>query len=28
LLNWMNHYSRFWQERFDHLEQLLNRMDP
>jgi DNA-binding transcriptional ArsR family regulator len=27
LVNWMSHYSRFWQSRFDHLEDLLKRMD-
>jgi DNA-binding transcriptional ArsR family regulator len=28
LADWMNAYSRFWQERFDHLEDLLKRMEP
>ena len=27
LINWMNHYGVFWRERFDQLEDLLNRMD-
>src|ERR1700761_967069 len=27
LLDWMSDYSRFWQDRFDRLEDLLNRMD-
>jgi DNA-binding transcriptional ArsR family regulator len=27
LLDWMSYYSRFWQDRFDRLEDLLNRMD-
>ncbi|MEO8152016.1 MAG: metalloregulator ArsR/SmtB family transcription factor [Rhizobacter sp.] len=27
LINWMRHYSEFWQDRFDRLETLLNRMD-
>jgi DNA-binding transcriptional ArsR family regulator len=27
LVNWMSFYSAFWQDRFDHLETLLNRMD-
>ena len=27
LINWMNHYGVFWRERFDRLENLLNRMD-
>ena len=27
LINWMNHYGVFWRERFDRLEDLLNRMD-
>jgi DNA-binding transcriptional ArsR family regulator len=25
--DWMNLYGAFWQERFDHLESLLKRMD-
>jgi DNA-binding transcriptional ArsR family regulator len=27
LVDWMSYYSRFWHDRFDHLEDLLNRMD-
>lgn len=27
LLDWMHYYSRFWHVRFDHLEELLKRMD-
>jgi DNA-binding transcriptional ArsR family regulator len=27
LVNWMSHYREFWGERFDRLENLLNRMD-
>jgi DNA-binding transcriptional ArsR family regulator len=27
LLDWMNYYSRFWQDRFTGLEELLERMD-
>jgi DNA-binding transcriptional ArsR family regulator len=27
LIDWMSYYSRFWQDRFDHLEDLLKRMD-
>src|ERR1700680_988623 len=27
LVNWMSHYREFWVERFDRLENLLNRMD-
>src|ERR1700733_11205411 len=27
LINWMNHYGVFWRDRFDRLENLLNRMD-
>ena len=27
LVSWMNYYSRFWHERLDRLEDLLNRMD-
>ena len=27
LMDWMSLYSDFWQERFDHLENLLIRMD-
>ncbi len=28
LIDWMGLYSVFWRDRFDHLETLLNRMDP
>ena len=27
LTNWLAHYAAFWNERFDKLEDLLNRMD-
>lgn len=27
LIDWINFYSAFWNTRFDHLENLLNRMD-
>jgi DNA-binding transcriptional ArsR family regulator len=27
LVDWMSFYSRFWHERFNRLEDLLNRMD-
>ncbi|HEY4340946.1 MAG TPA: metalloregulator ArsR/SmtB family transcription factor [Steroidobacteraceae bacterium] len=27
LINWIDYYSHFWQERFDQLEDLLKRMD-
>jgi len=27
LIDWMSYYSRFWHDRFDRLENLLNRMD-
>jgi DNA-binding transcriptional ArsR family regulator len=27
LVDWMSYYSRFWNERFDRLEDLLDRMD-
>ncbi|HEY4308928.1 MAG TPA: metalloregulator ArsR/SmtB family transcription factor [Pirellulales bacterium] len=27
LVDWLNHYGRFWQERFARLEDLLKRMD-
>jgi len=27
LVDWITHYSQFWHERFDRLEDLLNRMD-
>src|SRR3954454_15995703 len=28
LMDWMNHYGAFWRDRFDRLENLLDRMDP
>ena len=28
LVDWMTHYGAFWSDRFDHLEDLLNRMEP
>ena len=28
LIDWMSHYGAFWQNRFDRLEDLLERMDP
>jgi DNA-binding transcriptional ArsR family regulator len=28
LVDWMRSYSRFWNDRFDLLEDLLKRMDP
>jgi len=27
LINWLNLYGAFWRDRFDHLEDLLKRMD-
>ena len=27
LVDWMSYHSRFWQEKFDSLEDLLKRMD-
>ncbi len=27
LIDWMSLYAAFWRDRFDHLEDLLNRMD-
>ena len=27
LIDWMTHYGAFWNDRFDRLETLLNRMD-
>jgi len=27
LVDWITHYSRFWYDRFERLEDLLNRMD-
>jgi len=28
LIDWMSLYGALWRERFDRLENLLNRMDP
>ncbi len=28
MVDWLRHYSAFWQERFDRLETLLERMEP
>jgi DNA-binding transcriptional ArsR family regulator len=28
LVDWMSYYGRFWNERFDRLEDLLKRMEP
>ena len=28
LVDWMKHYGAFWRDRFDRLEDLLERMDP
>ena len=28
LVDWLRHYSVFWEERFDGLEALLARMEP
>src|SRR5271163_5212305 len=28
LVDWMSYYSRFWQDRFEDLENLLKRMEP
>jgi DNA-binding transcriptional ArsR family regulator len=28
LVDWMTYYSRFWHDRVDRLEELLDRMDP
>jgi len=28
LIDWMSQYGAFWQDRFDRLEALLERMDP
>jgi DNA-binding transcriptional ArsR family regulator len=28
LVDWLNLYSAFWRERLDHLDTLLDRMDP
>jgi DNA-binding transcriptional ArsR family regulator len=27
ILDWMSYYSRFWHDRFDRLEDILQRMD-
>src|SRR3982751_6877910 len=27
LIDWMNHYGAFWRDRFDRLENLLEKMD-
>jgi hypothetical protein len=27
LVEWLDHYGAFWRERFDRLEDLLQRMD-
>jgi DNA-binding transcriptional ArsR family regulator len=27
MINWLDHYGAFWRERFDRLEDLLERMD-
>jgi DNA-binding transcriptional ArsR family regulator len=27
VVDWLNHYSAFWRDRFDQLENLLQRMD-
>jgi DNA-binding transcriptional ArsR family regulator len=28
MVDWLRQYSAFWQERFDRLETILQRMDP
>ena len=28
LADWMSQYGAFWQDKFDQLEKLLNRMEP
>lgn len=28
LVDWLSEYSRFWHDRFDRLENLLNKMEP
>jgi DNA-binding transcriptional ArsR family regulator len=28
MVDWLNLYGAFWRDRFDQLENLLNRMDP
>ena len=28
MVDWLRHYSIFWRDRFDQLENLLKRMDP
>jgi len=27
MVDWLDHYGAFWRDRFDQLENLLNRMD-
>jgi DNA-binding transcriptional ArsR family regulator len=28
IVDWIGHYGAFWQNKFDRLEDLLNRMEP
>ena len=28
MVDWLDHYGAFWRDRFDRLENLLNRMEP
>jgi DNA-binding transcriptional ArsR family regulator len=28
MVDWLDQYGAFWRERFDRLEELLNRMEP
>lgn len=28
VVNWLHQYGAFWRDRFDHLESLLERMEP
>jgi DNA-binding transcriptional ArsR family regulator len=28
MVDWLRHYGTFWRDRFDRLEDLLNRMEP
>lgn len=28
MVDWLNQYGAFWRDRFDQLENLLNRMEP